>query len=73
MPTKEEVAKQRALDCRKIRMFIANNPPHTMDQIMKRTGIADETLFWKMEGMGIIERNEHHDCRKDSTWRVVPQ
>lgn len=70
MPTKTNIA-QRALDCRKIRMLLAKRGPMTMERALKESGLKDETLFAKMEGMGIIEQVYNH--KGPETWRVVPQ
>lgn len=66
----DEQLKKRALDCRKVRMFLATHPGSTSREIADGTGVKSSTPLFKMQGMGII-RVENQDSIK--RWYVVPQ
>ena len=66
----------RALECRTIRLYIAQNPGKTRKEIFEGTGIrpTDSRLF-KMVGMGIIKftQEKEADGTCPQRWFVVPQ
>lgn len=72
----QQLVAKRAIECRKIRLFIAQNPGKTRKEIFEGTGIrpTDSRLF-KMVGMGIISFTK--ELEPDGTcpqrWFVVPQ
>lgn len=66
----DEQLKKRALDCRKVRLYLAAHPGSTSREIGEGTGVRSSTPLFKMQGMGII-RVENQDSIK--RWYVVPQ
>lgn len=69
----EAKIKRRAIECRKIRMFIAQNPGSTTKQVQQATGVKSSGPFFKMLGMGIIRLDGPTNTPSVSRWYVVPQ
>ncbi len=63
-----------ALECRKIRMFIASHPGTTSYEIKQAVGGRYDLALSKMLGMGIIKCElEAIDDKRSFKWSVVPQ
>ncbi len=63
-----------ALECRKIRMFIASHPGATSYDIKQSVGGRYDMALSKMLGMGIVKCElESIDDRRSFKWFVVPQ
>jgi len=65
-----------ALECRKVRLFIAEHPGTTDYEIKQATKISPDFHLRKMVGMGIVELNQQYDPDthgQSRKWYVVPQ
>lgn len=64
-----------ALECRKIRLFVANHPGVTSSDIKQGTGISPRFHLAKMVGMGIVrwEGENYGTPPSRQQWFVVPQ
>lgn len=72
--TPEEI-RDRALECRAARMYIAKNPGRTALQIKKGANLNSVSCLFKMLGMGIVrfEQQLEQDGKRPQRWFVVPQ
>lgn len=74
-PEMQSQAARFAIDCRKIRLFLANNPGSTPLEIRKATKIrsVDECLL-KMVVMGLVRTETiRGGGHTRESWFVVPQ
>lgn len=67
---------ERAMNCRRIRMFIADNPGTSTRQISAGTGLRKtDTCLFKMVSMGIIrcDLDTNDQGHRVTKWYVIPQ
>jgi hypothetical protein len=64
-----------ALECRKIRLFLAEHPGATSPEIKQATGISPRFHLAKMVGMGIVRWDGENFGTPPmrQQWYVVPQ
>lgn len=67
----EAQLKKRALECRKIRLWLRDNPGATSREIGEATGVRNSSRLFKMLGMGIVRSDG--GIGKSQRWYVVPQ
>jgi hypothetical protein len=70
-----ERSAKLALDCRKVRLFIAAHPGSTSKEIAEGTGIRYSRPLFKMVVMGLIRftQERQEDGRRPQRWFVIPQ
>lgn len=74
-PAQKAAAARFALECRKIRLAIANNPGLTEFELRKKTKISPiSSHLEKMELMGLVKQeNIKEGGFSSAVWHVVPQ
>lgn len=65
-----------AIECRKVRMYVAGNPGQTSREISEGTGVRSaHTRLLRMMLMGIVRQaqEKQEDGTRPTRWYVVPQ
>ncbi len=75
MKRSDKFVSDFAIRCRKVRLYVANNPGLTSYEITKAAGVNSEWPLRKMAAMGIVRFSqiEEEDGRRPQRWYVVPQ
>ena len=75
-PLSQAQIAKRAIECRKIRLWLATHPDATCREIFEGTGVINtQSRLLKMLGMGIVvfAMKKKEDGRFRQHWTVVPQ
>ena len=78
-PKREQQEQEFALECRKVRLYVAKNPASTSYEVRKGAGVKTDNALHHMLNLGLVRFSGglgvHAEAEADRLrrWFVVPQ